>query len=177
MKHFLILAALASASLISPAQAADVGVSVSIGQPGFYGRIDIGGYPEPRVIYRQPRIVERVYVEREPIYLHVPPGHIKHWDRHCHEYNACSERVYFVNDDWYNREYAPRYQENHRDHYDEYRDEHRDEHRDEYRDNHHEGHREYRQDEHQEGRYDEHQDNHREGHRGNEHGDDHDHER
>jgi hypothetical protein len=24
------------------AQAADVGVSVSVGQPGFYGRIDIG---------------------------------------------------------------------------------------------------------------------------------------
>src|SRR2546425_10235251 len=25
----------------------------------------------------------------QPIYLHVPPGHAKHWRKHCHEYNAC----------------------------------------------------------------------------------------
>jgi hypothetical protein len=174
MKHLLILAALASASLINTAQAADVGVSVSIGQPGFYGQIDIGGYPAPRVIYRQPRVVERVYYEeREPIYLHVPPGHIKHWDRHCHEYNACGERVYFVNDDWYNREYAPRYQESHREHHEEYRDEYRDNNRHEYRGEHHEERREGRQDEHRDNHYEEHHDD----HRGNEHGDEHDHER
>ena len=158
IKRFLILAALASVSIINSAQAADVGVSVSIGQPGFYGRIDMGGYPEPRVIYREPRVVERVYEEREPIYLHVPPGHVKHWDRYCHEYNACGERVYFVNDDWYNREYAPRYQENHREHRDEYRDERHEDHRGEYRDEHHEEHREYHQDENRD--RNEHDDNH-----------------
>ena len=125
MKRFLIAAAVAAATFTTPALAADVGVSVSIGQPGFYGRIDIGDYPypPPRVIYRQPRVVERVPMDRPPIYLRVPPGHAKHWSKHCHEYNACGERVYFVKDSWYNREYVPRYQEQHRDRRDDRRDE------------------------------------------------------
>ena len=127
MKRFLIAAAVAAATVTTPALAADVGVSVSIGQPGFYGRIDIGGYPPPQVIYRQPRVVERrVPVDRPPIYLRVPPGHAKHWSKHCREYNACGERVFFVRDDWYNREYVPRYQEQHRDRRDDRRDERRD---------------------------------------------------
>lgn len=115
MKHVLISALLVSAAMTTTAPAADVGVSVSIGQPGFYGRIDIGGYPPPQVIYRQPMLVERVPMNRPPIYLRVPPGHAKHWRKHCHEYNACGERVYFVQDNWYNREYVPRYQKQHRD--------------------------------------------------------------
>lgn len=113
MKRFLIAAAVAATTVTIPAFAADVGISVSIGQPGFYGRLDIGGYPPPQVIYRRPILVERA-VERPPIYLRVPPGHAKHWSKHCGEYNACGERVYFVNNNWYNREYAPRYQEQHR---------------------------------------------------------------
>jgi len=114
MKRILLAAALATTTLAIPAFAADVGVSVSIGEPGFYGRIDIGGYPQPQLIYRQPIIVERVPVNRPPIYLRVPPGHAKHWSKHCREYNACGERVYFVQDNWYNREYVPRYKEQHR---------------------------------------------------------------
>jgi hypothetical protein len=128
MKRFLIAAAVAAATFTTPALAADVGVSVSIGQPGFYGRIDIGDYPypPPRVIYRQPRVVERVVViEREPVYMRVPPGHAKNWGKHCQKYNACGERVYFVQDSWYQREYVPHYQEYHRDHRDDYRDEYR----------------------------------------------------
>lgn len=108
-----LLATVLSAAA-SVTQAADVGVSVSIGQPGFYGQIDIGGYPEPRVIYREPRIIERRYVVEQPVYMRVPPGHAKHWDKHCYEYHACNRRVYFVQDDWYTREYAPRYRERHR---------------------------------------------------------------
>ena len=130
MKRFLIAAAVAVATVTIPALAADVGVSVSIGQPGFYGQIDIGDYyPPPQVIYRQPRFVERVSMDRPPIYLRVPPGHAKHWSKNCHKYNACGERVYFVKDDWYNREYVPRYQEQHRDRGDDRRDEHRDDRR------------------------------------------------
>jgi hypothetical protein len=125
MKRFLIAAAVAAATITTPALAADVGVSVSIGQPGFYGRLDIGGYPQPQVIYLQPRVIERVPMDRPPVYLRVPPGHAKHWRSHCHEYNACGERVYFVQDGWYNREYVPRYQEQHRDRRDNGRDEHR----------------------------------------------------
>ncbi|OIQ88173.1 hypothetical protein GALL_299450 [mine drainage metagenome] len=114
MKHFLISAAIAAMTMIAPAYAADVGVSVNVGEPGFYGRLDIGDFPHPQVLYRQPIAVRAVSMERQPIYLHVPPGQARHWRRHCGEYNACNERVYFVQDNWYNREYAPRYQELHR---------------------------------------------------------------
>ena len=123
MKRFLIAAAIAAATVTTPALAADVGVSVSIGQPGFYGRLDIGGYPQPQVIYRQPIAIQRVPAHRPPIYLRVPPGHAKHWSKHCRKYNACGERVYFVQDNWYNREYVPRYQKQHRDRRGDRRDE------------------------------------------------------
>ena len=124
MKRFLFAAAVAAATVAIPALAADVGVSLNIGQPGFYGRVDIGGYPQPQVIYRQPTMVERVDMGRAPIYLHVPPAHARHWSRHCREYNACGERVLFVRDSWYNREYAPRHRQQHRDRQDDRHDEH-----------------------------------------------------
>lgn len=124
MKRLLFAAAFAA--VITPALAADVGVSVSIGQPGFYGRLDIGDYPQPRVIYRQPRVVERVPADRPPIYLRVPRSHARNWRNHCGEYNACGERVLFVRDDWYHREYVPRYRERNRDRRDDCWDEHRD---------------------------------------------------
>ena len=127
MKRLLFAATLAAATV--PVLAADVGVSLSIGQPGFYGRIDVGDYPQPQLIYRQPVLIERVRDDRPPIYLHVPPGHAKHWSKHCREYNACNERVYFVQSNWYNSEYVLRYQEHHRDRRDERGGEHRDEHR------------------------------------------------
>ena len=128
LKRILIVSALAAAagSTVLSASAADVGVSINIGEPGFYGQIDIGGYPQPQVIYRQPIAVERVPMDRPPIYLRVPPGHAKHWSKHCREYNACGERVFFVQDNWYNHEYAPRYQEQHRDRREERHEERRD---------------------------------------------------
>ena len=130
MKQFLIAAAFAVTTISTPALAADVGVSVSIGQPGFYGQLDIGNFPPPQVIYRQPRVIERgVPANRPPVYLRVPPGHAKNWSKHCREYNACGERVFFVQDSWFNREYVPRYQQQHRDRRDNGRDEHRDDRR------------------------------------------------
>lgn len=115
MKYFAIAAVLAVATFTTSTFAADVGMSVSIGQPGFYGRLDVGDYPQPRVIYVQPRVIERVARDREPIYLRVPPGYARNWRRHCDEYDASGERVYFVQDNWYNHEYAPRYREQHHD--------------------------------------------------------------
>jgi hypothetical protein len=123
MKLFLIAATIAAVPL--PALAADVGVSISIGEPGFYGRIDIGDFPQPVVIYPQPVVIERVPIDRPPIYLRVPPGHARHWHKHCHEYNACGERVFFVQDKWYSREFVPHYQKQHPEHRDEHRGEHR----------------------------------------------------
>src|SRR5665811_485147 len=125
MKRFLLAAAVAITTINTPALAADVGVSVSIGQPGSMVRLDIGAYPQPQAIYRQPMMIERAPMDRPPIYLRVPPGHAKHWSKHCREYNACGERVFFVQDNWYNREYVPRYQQQHGDRQGGGRDEHK----------------------------------------------------
>jgi hypothetical protein len=109
-KALTILAAL-SAMALGEAQA---GVSISVGEPGFYGRVDIGNAPAPRLIYGEPVIVRRVKTWYPPIYLRVPPGHVKNWYRHCDEYDACGRPVYFVDDDWYEEVYVPRYREHHR---------------------------------------------------------------
>ena len=103
-----------TASVVAPTVAADVTVSVSVGQPGFYGRIDIGDFPQPQLVYLEPVFVHRVAVAPEPVYLIVPPGHAKHWDKHCARYQACGHPVYFVQESWYNDVYIPRYQERHR---------------------------------------------------------------
>lgn len=93
-------------------KALDVGVSVEIGDPNFYGRIDIGDFPRPRVIYPEPVVIVPGPA-RPPVYLRVPPGHAKDWRKHCARYDACGRPVYFVDDDWYSREYAPAYREKH----------------------------------------------------------------
>ena len=104
----LLAAALATSLLAAlPVQAADVGVSVSISQPGVYGRIDIGRFPQPQVVVAQPVIIQRpvrVVQAPEPVYMWVPPGHRKNWGKHCGHYQACGVPVYFVQDGWYDRE-------------------------------------------------------------------------
>lgn len=93
-----------------PAQAADVGVSIGISQPGVYGRIDIGRFPQPQVVVAQPVIVHRpvaVVQPVEPVYLWVPPGHRKNWRKHCRDYGACGVPVYFVQDRWYGEHVRP----------------------------------------------------------------------
>ena len=102
-----------AAAVAMPAMA-QVGVSVNVGEPGFFGQIDIGQAPPPAVIYPQPVVIQPApgYVGG-PLYLHVPPGHERHWAEHCAQYNACGRPVYFVRDDWYQREYVPRYHHEH----------------------------------------------------------------
>ncbi|WP_197507063.1 hypothetical protein [Mitsuaria sp. 7] len=113
MKHLIqrILGAVAltaGALAAPPAFAGDVGVSISVGQPGFYGRIDVGNV-RPDVVYAQPMVIERVYAPAPPLYLRVPPGHYRSWARHCGYYGACGRQVYFVQEGWYSRAYAPAY--------------------------------------------------------------------
>ena len=107
--RILISAALAALCVWAPmAQAADVGVSIGISQPGVYGRIDIGRFPQPQVIMEQPVIIRphRHAQPVAPMYLWVPPGHQKRWSQYCGRYNACGAPVYFVQDRWY-REQGP----------------------------------------------------------------------
>ena len=101
-----LAALVATLAAAAPARAADVevGVSVQISQPGVYGRIDIGRFPQPQVVVAQPVLIERpvrVLRPAEPVYLWVPPGHRKNWRKHCREYGACGVPVYFVQDGWY----------------------------------------------------------------------------
>ncbi|MBB5205207.1 hypothetical protein HNQ51_002526 [Inhella inkyongensis] len=89
------------AALCGSASAADIGVSIAVSQPGVYGRIDIGRFPQPVLMQSSPVIIQPVRVRHEPVYMRVPPGHQKKWSKHCHSYNACGVPVYFVQEDWY----------------------------------------------------------------------------
>jgi hypothetical protein len=105
MKTFLLATALLAASLPGVAANVDVGVSIGISQPGVYGRIDIGRFPQPQVIVQQPVIVGRPILRPvqpvQPVYLWVPVVQQQHWGRHCGRYGACGVPVYFVQDRWY----------------------------------------------------------------------------
>jgi hypothetical protein len=114
MSLILCAAALAAAATLAGAQ--NVGVNAVItGEvvPGVYGQVVIGNRPPP-LVYPQPMIVQPAPVivggpPVEPVYLHVPPGHAKHWRKHCHEYHACDRPVYFVK----SAEYEPGYRPDH----------------------------------------------------------------
>jgi hypothetical protein len=102
---FAVLAFAASASARS---AVDVGVGVTIREPGVYGRIEIGtNAPPPPVIYRRPVVIAQpaVIVAEPPMYLYVPPGHARKWRKHCHKYDACGREVYFVREEWVQARY------------------------------------------------------------------------
>ena len=99
-----VLFVLATMLIAAPAaRAADVGVSIAISQPGVYGRIDIGRFPQPAVIVPQPVIIapHPVVVAPQPVYMWVPKDHRKNWNKYCRDYNACGVPVYFVRHDWY----------------------------------------------------------------------------
>ena len=99
-------ALLAAVSSLAQAETS-VGISIGINQPGVYGRIDIGNYPQPVTVYAQPVIIQRVPhgVPMQPVYLYVPPGHQKNWAKHCSRYQACGQPVYFVQENWVREQY------------------------------------------------------------------------
>mgnify|MGYP000989407594 FL=1 len=110
MNKNLIALALAACAVAPTLAQTNVGVSIGINQPGVYGRIDIGNYPQPRIVYPQPVVIVQspVAVHQQPIYLYVPPGHQKNWAKHCGRYNACGQPVYFVQEDWVRERYEER---------------------------------------------------------------------
>jgi hypothetical protein len=104
LKKIVVSAAALAALLPISARATDVGVSIQVSQPGVYGRVDIGRFPQPQVVVAQPVIVAQprvVVAQPQPVYMWVPPGHQKKWKKHCARYNACGVPVYFVDDRWY----------------------------------------------------------------------------
>ena len=137
-------AALAVSGLLAtaPAQSGDVDVGVSIGinQPGVYGRIDIGRFPQPQLIVQRPVVIvqQQPAYRPAPVYMHVPPGHRKNWRKHCGDYNACGTPVYFVQERWYQDHVA--HGGPHRGDRDGRWDDRRDDHRDDRRGGHGHGH-------------------------------------
>jgi len=110
MKSLIVGMALCATSVSAFAQ---TNVSISVGQPGFYGQINLGDFaPAPVVYAPQPVIIapQPTYIA-EPVYLRVPPGHRMHWSRFCGRYHACGRPVLFVRDEWYTNTYVPRYRE------------------------------------------------------------------
>lgn len=107
--RFVLVAVAALAAAAVPTWcAAQVGVSVGIGPPGAYGRIDINAYPQPEIVNPQPVIVAPappMLVQRQPIYLYVPLAYQQNWPYYCAQYNACNQPVFFVSERWVHDRY------------------------------------------------------------------------
>ncbi len=118
--HFIVPAALVAASIAASSSAhAELPrlpplpplphlPDIKINPPGVYGRIVLGSLPSPPVLFPQPVIVQPapVAMQAQPLYLYVPPGHANNWSRHCHRYQACNQRVYFVREEWVRERHA-----------------------------------------------------------------------
>ncbi len=106
----LALAGFAACAFVPAMAQTNVGVSIGIQQPGVYGRVDIGNFPQPRLVYPQPMVIapSPIAMHQRPIYLYVPPGHQKNWAKHCSRYSACGQPVYFVQDSWVRERYEER---------------------------------------------------------------------
>ena len=113
MKKLIAALALVAGASALPALAGNVAVSISVGEPGFYGHLDVGGYGRPAVIYREPVVVSHRYRGVPAVYMRVPVDHSRNWSRYCGRYDACSRPVYFVRDEWYHNVYSPRYRQLH----------------------------------------------------------------
>jgi hypothetical protein len=98
-----LAAGIAALSALAAQPAMAQNISLSINQPGVYGRVDIGE-PVPQRAWVNPRPViitqAPVAYERQPIYLYVPPQHSNDWGRYCGRYGACAQPVVFVQDSW-----------------------------------------------------------------------------
>ena len=125
MKQIVVLALVLSAAASVFARP-NVDVSIGIGQPGVYGRIDIGNYPAPAVVYPQPLVVAPtpVAVYRQPIYVYVPVPYQQNWGRYCGRYGACGQPVYFVHEQWVQERYRVEHEGEHggRRHVDDHQD-------------------------------------------------------
>ena len=109
MKKLLALLLLVAGA--APLYAADVAVTINVGDPRFYGQLDVVGYPQPQLVYPEPVVIQPVPVGAviQPVYVRVPPGQAKDWKKHCKKYGLCGRPVYFVQDAWYTQVYVPEY--------------------------------------------------------------------
>ena len=75
MKKLLVALALTIAAATAAPASADVGISIRVGEPGFYGQLDLGDryyYGRPPLIYSEPVIIERCSIA-SPGRVHTSP--------------------------------------------------------------------------------------------------------
>ena len=106
---FALPLALLGALLGSPGLA-QVDFGIQLGQPNYYGGLNIQGFPNPQFYNCSPALIQPLSPEYDqPVYLRVPLYQRQSWGSYCSRYNACQQNVYFVRDNWYRSIYAPRY--------------------------------------------------------------------
>jgi hypothetical protein len=98
-----ILAAMALLAAAAAAQAEARGeyINATVGgplRPGVYGQVLVIRGPPPPLISNRPVVAVKALgpVRGEPMYLYVPPGHVRKWVKYCRNYQACERPVYFV---------------------------------------------------------------------------------
>jgi uncharacterized protein YjbJ (UPF0337 family) len=110
MNNTLALPLALFGALPSSPTLAQVELNIQLGQPNYYGGLNIQGFPNPQLYYSRPILIQPLSPEYDqPVYLRVPPYQRQNWGAYCGRYNACQRKVYFVRDNWYRSIYAPRY--------------------------------------------------------------------
>ena len=145
MRSKLAMSAIAVATVLGSAAYAG-GVTIQVGEPGYYGPIELSDAPKPVLINPQAVVIEKERVVQEPTYVIVPAEQQRDWANYCARYEACGRPVYFVESRWYNDVYVPHYKSKHelkKDAKEEYKDEKRDAKR-EYKDQKEEAKRDYK---------------------------------
>ena len=83
MKNPDFAAACLAASPSLPSHATDVGISDQYRPAGLLWSYRHRRLSPPVLIYPRPVVIALDPVAGPPIYLRVPPGHAKHWSKHC----------------------------------------------------------------------------------------------
>lgn len=107
------LAVLATSLSVFGTAALAADVVVKVGEPGYFGRIEVLDAPKPVLISTEPVIIQRERMINEPTYVYVPADQRTNWAANCSKYEACGRPVYFVEDRWYNDVYVPHYKSRH----------------------------------------------------------------
>ncbi|MCT0207714.1 hypothetical protein [Synechococcus sp. CS-1332] len=113
--HAALVVVCGAGIVYTPVQA-QTSLTLQLGQPGYFGPINLGNQTPPPVYGYGPVIVRPdsrgrdrwTQAATQPVYLRVPMNQARDWGRYCGLYQACNMPVQFVRDDWYRNVYAPR---------------------------------------------------------------------
>ena len=104
----------AACILFAVGLAGSVGAAEPAADPGIYGPIDTARFSRPELINRKPVLAATARQSAvakastgKPLYLHVPPRQVSHWQAHCADYDACDAPVFFVTEGWFLNVYLP----------------------------------------------------------------------